>query len=75
MSKYAVILFESNNYAMWCKDSLKENKLAPKLMNVPRNLSSDCGYCVRVAAEHVEKAVEIMKSEDIEYQDVVILED
>lgn len=71
MAEYSVILFESNNFAMWSNEVLKENNLTPKLMNVPRHLSSDCGYCIRINRDDKDVAIALMSAEDIEYQEVV----
>lgn len=68
---YSVILFESNNHAMWCKQALTENKLETKLINVPRDLSSDCGYCIRILSSDSTVAKSIMNDSQIEYQDIV----
>ena len=73
MKKYSAILFESNNYAMWCNDSLKQVGLSPKLINVPRYLSSDCGYCIRIETIHIPKATIILENEGIEYEQIAEL--
>lgn len=67
---YSVILFESNNFAMWGNEVLKENNLSPKLMNVPRHLSSDCGYCIRIKRADKEEAIKLMTTENIEFQEI-----
>ncbi len=71
MEEYSVILFESNNYAMWCNASLKSAGLSVKLMSVPRHISSDCGYCLRIERSDREKALEIIDNEEIEFEDIV----
>ena len=67
MSDRAVALFHSSNYAMWAADVLKQNNIAHKLIPVPRELSSDCGYCVEIDCEHISKVRELLTSEKIEF--------
>jgi len=67
----AVILFHSTNYAMWAVDVLKANKVENKLIPVPRDLSSECGYCIQICADSVNKVEEILKHENIEYERIV----
>lgn len=68
---YSVILFESNNYAMWSRQELLQNGIEAKLVNVPRHLSSDCGYCLKILSSDIQTAEEIMKREEIEFQEIV----
>lgn len=68
---YSVILFESNNYAMWCRQELLQNGIEAKLVNVPRDLSSDCGYCIKILSSDAPVAEDIMKREEIEFQEIV----
>jgi len=63
----AVILFHSSNYAMWAAEVLKESEITCRLASVPRHLSSDCGYCVRLAADDMYAAVRILEHEGIEF--------
>lgn len=44
------VLFFSTHHALWAEEVLKEAGFAPELVAVPRHLSSDCGYCVRLEA-------------------------
>ncbi len=74
MENYSVILFESNNFAMWAKSALSDAGIVVKLINVPRHLSSDCGFCLKLASSDISSAEEIMKSEDIEYQEIVAVD-
>lgn len=73
MKEKAVILFHSTNYAMWAVDVLKQNKIANKLIPVPRDLSSDCGYCVEVGSESIFDTEEFLKRENIEFDRIVTI--
>lgn len=62
-----IILFYSNNHAVWCNDLLTENEIFNKMVSVPRELSSDCGYCVSYNCKDDSKVRELLTNSDIEY--------
>lgn len=67
MSRYSVILFFSNNHAIWCNELLRDSNLNCKMISVPRELSSDCGYCVRFNRVDRSVVTDLLSSSDIEY--------
>ncbi|MFO7895455.1 MAG: DUF3343 domain-containing protein [Candidatus Cloacimonadales bacterium] len=69
-AKKAVILFHSTNYAIWAENELKRNKIKCKMTNVPRSLSSDCGYCVEISASDTDKAEQIMRQTKIDFDSI-----
>jgi len=44
---YGVVLFDSTSAALRAEKVLKQAGLEIKLIPVPRQLSSDCGICIR----------------------------
>ncbi|MEE9913150.1 MAG: DUF3343 domain-containing protein [Deltaproteobacteria bacterium] len=46
-TSYYVILFKSVSYALKAEKILKAEKLPHKLIPVPKQISSDCGICLR----------------------------
>jgi hypothetical protein len=68
----AIILFHSTNYAIWTQDLLKENNITCKMIPVPRDLSSDCGYCVRISPDDLEVSEKMLKKNDVEYDRAVV---
>ncbi len=66
----AVILFQSTNHAIWAENELKSHKIACRMISVPRHLSSDCGYCVQIDAENKEKAIDILTTNNIEFEKI-----
>ena len=44
---FAVVLLESVSHALQAEKLLKAEKIPCKLIPVPRQLSSDCGVCLR----------------------------
>ncbi|MBN2789554.1 MAG: DUF3343 domain-containing protein [Candidatus Delongbacteria bacterium] len=71
MSEFSVILFHSSNYAMWTKDILSENDLDCKMISVPRDLSSDCGYCVKFLTAEKEQVELFLEKNEIEFDKIV----
>ena len=67
---YAVILVYSTSHAMRIEKLLAERGVACKMIPVPRQISSDCGVCIRILRSHVEAARETVASAGIEIQDI-----
>jgi len=49
---------------------LKKAGIENRMIPIPRHLSSDCGYCVRIKRMDADAALEIMKSNAIEYDKI-----
>ncbi|MRR15970.1 MAG: DUF3343 domain-containing protein [Deltaproteobacteria bacterium] len=59
-TSYCVILFKSVSYALKAEKILKAEKLPHKLIPVPKQISSDCGICLRfepALKERIEAAL------------------
>lgn len=69
----SVILFHSTNYAIWAQNELRENDLFAKMISVPRNLSSDCGYCIQFETDDKEKVEKILHEKKIDFEKIVDL--
>jgi len=67
----SVILFNSTNYAIWAQNELKENQIFAKMINVPRHLSSDCGYCVEIETINKEEVEKILNKNKIDFEKIV----
>jgi hypothetical protein len=61
-----IILFYTSNHAFRAERLLKERAIACKLIPVPRDLSSDCGVCLRLEPSRQLEALEIMKASKVE---------
>ncbi len=46
-SQYFVMLFKAVSYVLKAEKILKKENLPHKLIPVPKNISSDCGICLR----------------------------
>jgi len=73
MDNHSVILFHSTNHAIWTSKVLKKEGIEGKMISVPRHLSSDCGYCVRIRTSDAPRALRLMEGATIEYDRVEAL--
>jgi len=67
---YSVVIFYSTSAALRAESLAKRGKLMVKLIPVPRNLSSDCGTCLRFNNKDKQKIKEILVENKIEYDDI-----
>ena len=70
---HVVILFKSVSYALKAEKILKREGLPHKLIPVPKQISSDCGVCLKIDADTQDSIVRALSNVDIE--DIVSLED
>jgi hypothetical protein len=56
---YAVLLVDSTSHAVRIEKILAQAGIACRLIPVPRQLSSDCGVCVRVQQDDAAAAQEL----------------
>jgi len=57
---FRVALFKSVNHALMAEKVLKSEGIPFKLIPVPKQISSDCGVCLRFAAESEEQIVQAL---------------
>jgi hypothetical protein len=67
MNDYSVILFPSSSHSIWTARMLKKAGIERKMVPIPRNLSSDCGYCVRIRRVDIQKAKDVLIKGGIEF--------
>lgn len=73
VESYAVVLVYSTSHAMRIEKLLKERKVDSKLIPVPRQISSDCGVCLRIARTQIEAARTVILAARIEIQGILNL--
>ncbi len=61
------ILFFSTHHALWAESVLTAAGFAPRVVAVPRDLSSDCGYCVRSTAERPQDIAAVLQAAGVEF--------
>lgn len=70
--RYAVFLFPSVSYTLKAEKILKEQGIVHKLIPVPRHISSDCGVCLRVAADRRDAAESALQGR-VKWDGIVLL--
>ena len=70
MSEFSVILFHSNNHSIRMSNILKKKDIDHKMIPVPRHLSSDCGYCVRLKSSDREIVMTIIEENNVEFDKI-----
>jgi hypothetical protein len=71
--EYAVILVDSTSHALRIEKQLNQQGLICKLIPVPRHLSSDCGVCVRIHKQEIEKIKALLIEHHITMQSIEVL--
>ncbi|MFA5026991.1 MAG: DUF3343 domain-containing protein [Candidatus Methylomirabilota bacterium] len=69
--EYAVILVHSTSHAMHLEKLLGRRGIPCKMIPVPRQISSDCGVCIRIPRVHAGAARETVETAGIEIQKIV----
>jgi hypothetical protein len=68
--RYAVILVYSTSHALRAEKVLVATEITCKLIPVPRQLSSNCGVCVRVRREDREAARQALEGAGVEIEGI-----
>ena len=68
---HAHALFFSTHHALWAEQVLAAANIAAKVVPVPRHLSSDCGYCVRLDAAQAGRAEALLRGAGVELDRMV----
>lgn len=64
-----VMLFKAVSYALKAEKILKAGVLPHKLIPVPRQISSDCGICLRFESQH-RTSIEALLSGKVAVEDI-----
>ncbi len=59
--RYVVFLFPSVSYVLKAEKILKDQNIDHKLIPVPRHISTDCGVCLRIAADLQGRVIGVLK--------------
>ena len=68
--QYSVVLFHSITGALQTEKRLKGKGIATKLIPVPRQLSSDCGVCLRFRSEDEAEIRRALEEGQIDIQGI-----
>jgi hypothetical protein len=72
--QYFVMLFKAVSYVLKAKKILKKEGLPHKLIPVPKNISSDCGICLRFEPA-IQNKIEAALLNKVEVEEVRALDD
>ena len=68
--RYAVILVRSTSHAIRIEKLLGEATIPCKLIPVPRQISSDCGVCVRILRADTQAVCQAIEASGIEIEGI-----
>ena len=68
--RYTAVLVYSTSHALRAESLLADAGIVCKLIPVPRELSSDCGVCVRVCREDREATRETLGESRLEIEGI-----
>ena len=66
MSIYAIITFHSTHFALKAKKVLEKTGKMVETIPVPREFSSECGFCCKVSWEEREEIERILDEQRVE---------
>ena len=66
MALYAVITFHTTHFAIKAKKVLEKNGKKPRMIPVPREFSSDCGFCCKILWKEKNEAEKILVDNNVE---------
>ncbi|MBM4444348.1 MAG: DUF3343 domain-containing protein [Chloroflexi bacterium] len=69
-AQHGVVLFYSMSHALWAEKLFKGTGIPVKLIPVPRQLSSDCGICLRFDQPDEPRVRDILDRKQIEIQGI-----
>ena len=72
-TSYYVILFKSVSYALKAEKILKQEGLPHKLIPVPKQISSDCGICLRFELALQDK-IKAALTDKVDIEEIRVLE-
>jgi hypothetical protein len=67
---YSVILFPSTSHALRAEKILQQKDVVTKLIPVPRQLSSDCGVCLRFERDIEPVVRQILAEAGVAVEDI-----
>jgi len=66
----SVILFFSSNHAIWAARLLEEKGIQARLVPTPKQLSSECGHAVELAACEADAGADALRARGVPFDRV-----
>ena len=73
MNGYSAILFRSSSHSVWAARILKKAGIERKMIPIPRSVSPDCGYCIRILSVDAAGAEDALVRAGSEFARIVEL--
>ncbi|MCG2721963.1 MAG: DUF3343 domain-containing protein [Thermodesulfovibrionales bacterium] len=70
MTVYAVITFHNTHFALKAKKVLEKNGKTVETIPVPREFSSECGFCCKVPWDERDMADKILREHDVQVEHI-----
>jgi hypothetical protein len=67
MTTYAIITFHTTHFSLKAKKVLEKSEIHFETIPVPREFSSDCGFCLKALWEEKDEVVNILKENNVEF--------
>ena len=67
MAVYAIITFHTTHFSLKAKKVLEKSGIPFETIPVPREFSSDCGFCLRVLWEQKNGVTKVLKEDNVEF--------
>jgi len=65
---FRIAVFKSVNHVMMAEGILKKHHFPIKLIPIPRNISSDCGVCIRFTPDLKSSIQDLLIQTGLEFQ-------
>ena len=70
MTAYAIITFHNTHFALKAKKVLENHGRKHETIPVPREFSSECGFCCKVFWEEKDNVLEILSKSSVNFDTV-----
>jgi len=70
MTVYAIITFHNTHFALKAKKVLEKSGRKPETIPVPREFSSECGFCSKVLWEEKDAIADILTENSVAFDAV-----
>jgi Putative Se/S carrier protein-like len=70
MTVYAIITFHNTHFALKAKKVLEKSGRKPETIPVPREFSSECGFCCKVLWEEKDAVADILTGNSVAFDAV-----
>jgi len=67
MTVYAIITFHTTHFSLKAKKVLEKVGIPFETIPVPREFSSDCGFCLKVLWEEKDEVTKILNENNVQF--------